>query len=190
MAVTEPPTNSMLENPGGPSDHRDGEAQEHHEQAPDSNPKVDHVFLSSKPSTKFFRSVLFQILLFSCLSFVGPSIFDGFSNLGGGGLSTPYLANLAITLNYVSGFLVTLFGGPLINKIGIKWSSFISSLTFPLVGSGYYLSARYGIDSYLLVATSLNGLTAGFCESSPISFLGIIRGPFQGRFHLDHLQSS
>lgn len=132
--------------------------------------EVDHAYLASKPFIKFFRSVLLQVLLFSLLSFVGPSIFDGFSNIGGGGLSTPYLANLAITLNYVCGFLVTLFGGPLINKLGIKWSSFISALTFPLVGSGYYVSSRYGVDSYLLVATSLNGLTAGFCESKLSSF--------------------
>lgn len=141
------------------------------EEARSSNAKVDQAYLSSKTSTKFFRSVLFQVILFSCLSFVGPSIFDGFSNLGGGGLSTPYLANLAITLNYVCGFVVTLFGGPLINKICIKWSSFISALTFPLVGSGYYVSARYGIDSYLLVATSLNGLISGFRESDVFFFV-------------------
>ncbi|TDZ33337.1 UNC93-like protein 2 [Colletotrichum trifolii] len=135
-----------------PHDHDDHKAE----------PDVDRAYLASKGFRRFFRSVLFQIILFGCISFVGPSIFDAISNLGGGGLSTPYLANLATTLNYVSGSLVTLFGGPLINKIGIKWSSFIASLAFPLVGSGYYLSARYGVDWYLLVVTTINGLTAGF----------------------------
>ncbi|KAK1952005.1 MFS general substrate transporter [Colletotrichum sublineola] len=133
---------------------------EHNEHG--AEPHVDQAYLARTGLPKFFRSVLFQIILFGCISFVGPSIFDAISNLGGGGLSTPYLANLATTLNYVSGCLVTLFGGPLINKIGIKWSSFIASLAFPLVGSGYYVSARYGVDWYLLVATTLNGLTAGF----------------------------
>ncbi|CAN8104344.1 unnamed protein product [Discula destructiva] len=161
MANTESRDSSSIR-PGGAcsSSARDQSSHGHYEEQLDSS--IDHAFLSSKGPTKFYRSVLFQIILFGCLSFVGPSIFDGFSNLGGGGLSTPYLANLAITLNYVAGFFVTLFGGPLINKIGIKWSCFISSLAFPLVGSGYYVSSRDGIEWYLLTATAVNGLTSGF----------------------------
>ena len=75
---------------------------------------------------------------------------DAISNLGGGGLSTPYLANLASSLNYAAGVLVSLFGGPLINKFGIKWSCIIAAVAMPLAGSGYYVKARYGIDWYLL----------------------------------------
>ena len=77
---------------------------------------------------------------------------DAISNLGGGGLSTPYLGNLATSLNYISGCLITLFGGPLINKIGIKWSCVISGIAMPLLGSGWYVSAKYGVDWYLLLA--------------------------------------
>lgn len=77
---------------------------------------------------------------------------DAISNLGGGGLSTPYLSNLATSVSYASGVLVTLFGGPLINKIGIKWSCVIAALTMPLDGSGYYVSARYSVDWYLLMS--------------------------------------
>lgn len=75
---------------------------------------------------------------------------DAISNLGGGGLSTPYLSNLASALNYAAGVLVTLFGGPLINKFGIKWSCIIAAVAMPLAGSGYYVSARYSVDWYLL----------------------------------------
>lgn len=75
---------------------------------------------------------------------------DAISNLGGGGLSTPYLANLATSISYAASFLVTLFGGPLINKLGIKWSCIIAALAMPLGGSGYYVSARYDVDWYLL----------------------------------------
>jgi hypothetical protein len=75
---------------------------------------------------------------------------DAISNLGGGGLSTPFLANLATSLNYAAGFVVTLFGGPLINKLGIKWSCIIAAITMPLAGSGYYVNARFGVDWYLL----------------------------------------
>jgi hypothetical protein len=84
------------------------------------------------------------------LSFVGPAMSDAISNLGGGGLSTPYLANLATALGYMSGCLMTLFGGPLINKFGIRYSCMIAAITMPLGGSGYYVNARYNIDWYLL----------------------------------------
>lgn len=77
---------------------------------------------------------------------------DAISNLGGGGLSTPYLANLANGLQYAAGCLLTLFGGPLINKFGIKWSCIVAAVAMPLAGSAFYVSARYHVDWYLLTA--------------------------------------
>lgn len=99
-----------------------------------------------------FRSVLFQMVLFGALSFVGPAMGDAISNLGGGGLSSPYLANLANALNYALGCITTLFGGPLINKIGIRWSCVIAAIVFPLTGSAYYVSAKFGTGAYLLAS--------------------------------------
>ncbi|KAF3763925.1 MFS general substrate transporter [Cryphonectria parasitica EP155] len=123
---------------------------------------VDVAYLSSSKFTKFFRGVLFQMILFGAISFVGPAMSDAISNLGGGGLSSPYLSNLANALNYASGCLVTLIGGPLINKLGIKWSCFIAAVTFPLTGSSYYVSAKYSVNWYLLFSTILGGFTSGF----------------------------
>ena len=87
---------------------------------------------------------------------------DAISNLGGGGLSSPYLANLASSLNYAAGCLISLFGGPLINKFGIKWSCIIAGLGMPLAGSAFYVSARYAVDWYLLLAKIISGFTNGF----------------------------
>lgn len=77
---------------------------------------------------------------------------DAISNLGGGGLSTPYLANLATSLSYVTGCITTMFGGPLINKVGIKWSCIIAAVAFPLAGSAFYVNAVYDVDWYLLLS--------------------------------------
>lgn len=87
------------------------------------------------------------------LSFVGPAMSDAISNLGGGGLSTPYLGNLANSINYGSGCLMTLFGGPLIIKFGIRNSCMIAALVMPLGNSAYYVSAKYGVDWYLLLTS-------------------------------------
>lgn len=84
---------------------------------------------------------------------------DAISNLGGGGLSTPFLSNLANSVDYASGCLISLFGGPLINKLGIRWACVIASIGMPLGPSGYYQSARYGTDWYLLLSKVCNILT-------------------------------
>jgi hypothetical protein len=116
----------------------------------------------------FCRSVLLQMVFFGLsviqwsissytaniiirLSLVGPAMSDAITNLGGGGLSTPWLANLSTCLNYVCGFICTLFGGPLINKIGIKWSCMIAAITMPLHGSSFYVNATQGTEWYLLL---------------------------------------
>ncbi|KAF2217667.1 hypothetical protein CERZMDRAFT_31023 [Cercospora zeae-maydis SCOH1-5] len=122
----------------------------------------DLSYLRSTKMTIFYRSVLFQMVLFGALSFVGPAMNDAITNLGGGGLKTPYLANLANSLNYAMGCATTLFGGPLINKLGIRNSCIIAALIFPLTGSAYYTSAKFGNQSYLLTSRIIEGVTSGF----------------------------
>jgi hypothetical protein len=50
--------------------------------------EVDQNYLAAPKWTRFYRSVLCQMLLFGALSFVGPAMTDGINNLGGGGLSS------------------------------------------------------------------------------------------------------
>jgi hypothetical protein len=86
------------------------------------------------------------------LSLVGPAMSDAITNLGGGGLSSPWLANLANSLSYAFSCLSTILGGPVINKIGIKWSCLIAAVAMPLHGSAYYVNARFDNTWYLLTA--------------------------------------
>lgn len=78
---------------------------------------------------------------------------DAITNLGGGGLSTPWLANLGQSLSYTMSFFSTILGGPIINKIGVKWASLIAAVAMPLHGSAYYVNARYKNNAYLLSAS-------------------------------------
>ncbi|OWP00206.1 membrane protein [Marssonina coronariae] len=123
---------------------------------------IDEAYLRSSWPTRFYRGVLLQMILFGALSFVGPAVTDAISNLGGGGLSTPYLANLASSVGYAAGCLMTLFGGPLINKFGIRWSCLIAAIVFPLSGSSFYVKAKFGTDWFLLCSKILVGFTGGF----------------------------
>jgi hypothetical protein len=45
-----------------------------------------------------------------------------------------------------------LFGGPIINKLGIKRACVIAGLCMCLTGTGFYVRAKYQIDAYLLTA--------------------------------------
>lgn len=109
------------------------------------------------------------------LSFVGPAMSDAITNLGGGGLSSPWLANLANSLSYTMSFFSTIIGGPIINRIGIKWACVIAALTMPLQGSSYYVNARYHNEAYLLAANvcktdlGLVSKTANLSRSSKVS---------------------
>ncbi|CAG8961848.1 hypothetical protein HYFRA_00014039 [Hymenoscyphus fraxineus] len=123
---------------------------------------VDTSYQNASWLAKTYRGVLFQMVLFGALSFVGPAMSDAISNLGGGGLRTPYLANLSNALNYAAGCLVSLFGGPLINKFGIKWSCVIAAVGMPLGPSGYFVNAKFGVQWYLLLAKVVGGFTSGF----------------------------
>lgn len=40
--------------------------------------------------------------------------------------------------------VVCALGGPLVNKLGIKWSLVIGAATFPLNGAAYYCNSKFG----------------------------------------------
>jgi len=104
----------------------------------------DQQYLSSTKWQKIFRGTFFQMVCLGLLSFSGPAMSDAIDQLGGGGLATPYTANAANAAQYALACGMTLFGGPLINKIGIKWSCVIAALWFPFQGSSYYINSKYG----------------------------------------------
>jgi hypothetical protein len=39
---------------------------------------------------------------------------------------------------------VCFLGGPLVNKIGVKWALVIGSMSFPIEGSAYYCNSKFG----------------------------------------------
>lgn len=70
--------------------------------------------------------------------------------------------------------LVCFMGGPLVNKIGVKWALVLGSMSFPIQGSAYYCNSKFGnqwvsntIDyfdspeSYMLQYLILSGAISG-----------------------------
>ncbi|KAK7725230.1 hypothetical protein SLS63_008227 [Diaporthe eres] len=50
----------------------------------------------------------------------------------------------ATAINYTMLAIVCAFGGPLVNKLGVKWSLVIGAATFPIRGASYYTNSKYG----------------------------------------------
>jgi hypothetical protein len=41
-------------------------------------------------------------------------------------------------------YAVCFLGGPLVNKIGVKWALVIGAMSFPIEGSSYYCNSKFG----------------------------------------------
>lgn len=71
----------------------------------------------------------------------------------------PWTVNLGTTFSYVAVALVSLFGGPIVSKLGLRNTLILGAMTFPINGSAYYVNSRYGTQWYLIVGRTI-------CESS------------------------
>ncbi|KAK7210999.1 hypothetical protein V2G26_018177 [Clonostachys chloroleuca] len=104
---------------------------------------------------------LTQMMLLSVQAFCGPAMADAIAGLGGGGLATPRVANIATSLTYACLALTCFFGGPVVNKLGVKWALVIGSMSFPVLGSSYYCNSKFGNQWYLILAGAIDGIGTG-----------------------------
>ncbi|KAK4689638.1 hypothetical protein P7C73_g465, partial [Tremellales sp. Uapishka_1] len=128
----------------------------------DEEDVVDESYLSSSKWVRIFRGTYFQMAMLGGLSFSGPAMSDAIDGLGGGGLATPYTANAANAASYALSCAMTLFGGPLINKIGIRWSCIVAALWFPITGASYYVNSKYGTQWFVIFCGAIGGIFSGF----------------------------
>lgn len=56
---------------------------------------------------------------------------------------------------------VCLIGGPLVNKLGVKWALVIGALSFPIQGSSYYCNSAFGNQWYLILGGFITGIGTG-----------------------------
>lgn len=93
---------------------------------------------------RFYQDSFTQMMLLSMQSFCGPAMSDAIAGLGGGGLASPQTNNIANAINYAMLALVCFLGGPLVNKLGVKWALVIGAISFPIQGSSYYCNSKFG----------------------------------------------
>lgn len=65
------------------------------------------------------------------------------NSLGAGGAQKPFLVNAANALVFgLMGFFC-LFGGPIANRIGLKWTLVLGAVGYPVYSAGLYTNNRY-----------------------------------------------
>ncbi|OXG14844.1 membrane protein [Cryptococcus neoformans A2-102-5] len=135
-----------------------------------------------KPQSKWmaiYRSSLFQICVVSALAFCGPAMADAISGLGGGGQATPYTVNAATCASYCAVAVISLLGGPLASRMGIKGMLIAGAATFAINGSAYYVNSKYGVQWYLIFGRFLYGAGFGFWYVAEAAI--ILSYPEEGR---------
>ncbi|KAF4760223.1 hypothetical protein HAV15_006533 [Penicillium sp. str.  len=107
---------------------------------------------------RVWQHSLTQMILLSIQAFCGPAMADAITGLGGGGLASARVSNISTAITYAMLAIVCFFGGPLVNKIGIKWALVIGSMSFPIEGSAYYCNSKFGNQWYLILSGAISGV--------------------------------
>ncbi|KAK6364420.1 hypothetical protein LTS17_012185 [Exophiala oligosperma] len=110
---------------------------------------------------RVWRHSLTQMMLLSVQAFCGPAMSDAIAGLGGGGLATPTVSNISTAIRYALLAITCGLGGPIVNKIGVKWALVIGSLSFPIQGSAYYCNSKFGNQWYLILSGAIGGVGTG-----------------------------
>ncbi|KAJ4129171.1 hypothetical protein NW768_007706 [Fusarium equiseti] len=115
------------------------------------NARAESVRVADMASTRdvpiwkyIWRHSLTQMMLLSIQAFCGPAMSDAIAGLGGGGLATPQVSNISTALRYAALAFTCFMGGPIVNKLGVKWALVIGSMSFPIQGSAYYCNSKFG----------------------------------------------
>jgi MFS family permease len=128
---------------------------------------------------RVWQNSLTQMVLLSIQAFCGPAMADAIAGrdlkalrtcerysllllgLGGGGLATPQTSNIATAVNYTMLAVCCALGGPIVNKLGTKWSLVIGAASFPIRGSSYYCNSKFGNQWYLILGGFFTGIGTG-----------------------------
>ncbi|KAJ4412255.1 hypothetical protein N0V91_000724 [Didymella pomorum] len=110
---------------------------------------------------RVWQHSLTQMMLLSVQAFCGPAMADAIAGLGGGGLATPQTSNIATAINYTMLAICCALGGPIVNKLGTKWSLVIGACSFPIRGSSYYCNSKFGNQWYLILGGFFTGIGTG-----------------------------
>ncbi|KAJ5145915.1 Major facilitator superfamily domain general substrate transporter [Penicillium bovifimosum] len=131
----------------------------------------------------WYRGTLFNACIIGGVGFTAPGLWNAMNSLGAGGAQEPYLINAANALVFGLMGLLCLFGGPIANRIGLRWTLMLGAVGYPLYSAALYTNNRYGNVWFVLVGSVFCGLSAGlFWASEGAVALGYPEPAKRGRY--------
>lgn len=106
----------------------------------------------------WYKTTLFNAFVIGGVGFLAPGLWNAMNSLGAGGAQSPYLINAANSLVFgLMGFLC-LFGGPIGNRIGLKYTLCLGAVGYPIYSAGLYTNNKYGNVWLVLVGAVACGI--------------------------------
>lgn len=138
---------------------------------------------AAKPHRTWYRTTLFNAFVIGAVGFLAPGLWNAMNQLGAGGAQEPFLVNAANALVFaIMGFLC-LFGGPIANRIGLKWTLLLGAVGYPIYSAGLYTNNKFGNVWFVLVGAVACGFSAGlFWASEGAIALGYPEPGKRGRY--------
>ncbi|KAL2213200.1 MFS general substrate transporter [Sarocladium strictum] len=138
---------------------------------------------AATPHRTWYRTTLFNAFVIGAVGFLAPGLWNAMNQLGAGGAQEPYLVNAANALVFaIMGFLC-LFGGPIANRIGLKWTLLLGAAGYPIYSAGLYTNNKFGNVWFVLVGAVACGFSAGlFWASEGAIALGYPEPGKRGRY--------
>ncbi|TGO62282.1 hypothetical protein BOTNAR_0116g00190 [Botryotinia narcissicola] len=114
----------------------------------------------------WYRSSLFNAFVIGAVGFLAPGMWNAMSSLGAGGAESPFLVNAANALVFGLMGIFCVLGGPIANRIGLKYTLTLGAVGYPVYSAGLYANNRYGTVWLILVGAVTCGISAGLFWAS------------------------
>ncbi|CAG8895559.1 unnamed protein product [Penicillium egyptiacum] len=114
----------------------------------------------------WYRGTLFNACIIGGVGFTAPGLWNAMNALGAGGAQEPFLINAANALVFGLMGILCLFGGPIANRIGLRWTLMLGAVGYPLYSAALYTNNRFGNVWFVLVGSVFCGLSAGLFWAS------------------------
>ncbi|KAF2756347.1 MFS general substrate transporter [Pseudovirgaria hyperparasitica] len=114
----------------------------------------------------WYRSTLFNAFVIGGVGFMAPGLWNAMNSLGAGGAQKPFLVNAANALVFGLMGILCLFGGPISNRIGLRYTLLLGAVGYPIYSAGLYCNNRFGNVWLVLVGATTCGISAGLFWAS------------------------
>ncbi|KAH8592321.1 major facilitator superfamily domain-containing protein [Bisporella sp. PMI_857] len=132
----------------------------------------------------WFRSIPFQILVASCVSFTAPGMWDALGGLGAGGAAKPFAVSAANALVYGLFAIFCVAAGAINNRIGLKHGLALGAIGYPLYGAGLYTNNKTSSTGFMLFGSAICGISAGFFWAAEAAIIIGYPSPSDRAFYL------